>query len=238
MRSSAILVHFQGHAPCVESLEVTNLFHRRLRFLSWNEQEATIWWHTGRIIRNIISCLAKDVSEHLVKEPPDIPRWHPHPLQKTKRPGRNDWSQPSHASRTDFLDSGPCGWLVFRCRESSGLWIPPWTPQRYLCCPEKCSHYYCVNQWGFQRISHSESDRYKRCWMVQYFILSSFPNLNSRPLRNLYNVWHQCHTSSYSSSCYHCSCLHWWRHRRHPNSWRQVSPTSIQWCSTNCTNVY
>ena len=106
MRSSAILVHFQGHAPCVESLEVTNLFHRRLRFLSWNEQEATIWWHTGRIIRNIISCLAKDVSEHLVKEPPDIPRWHPHPLQKKKRPGRSDWSQPSHASRTDFLDSG------------------------------------------------------------------------------------------------------------------------------------
>ena len=148
MRPSAILVHFQGHAPCVESLEVTNLFHRRLRFLSWNEQEATIWWHTGRIIRNIISCLAKDVSEHLVKEPPDIPRWHPHPLQKTKRPGRNDWSQPSHASRTDFLDSGPCGWLVFRCRESSGLWIPPWTPQRYLCCPEKCSHYYCVKPVG------------------------------------------------------------------------------------------
>ena len=64
MRQSAILGHFQGRAPYVESSEIRKLIPRRLRFLSSNGQEATIWRHTGRIIRNVKSCLAKDVSEH------------------------------------------------------------------------------------------------------------------------------------------------------------------------------
>lgn len=67
MRQSATLGHFQDRARCMESLEVIvlwNLFHhRRLRCLSSNGQETTIWWHTW-IKRNVKNCLTKEVSEH------------------------------------------------------------------------------------------------------------------------------------------------------------------------------
>lgn len=62
MRKNATPGHFQDHAPCMESLEVIdswNLFHRRLRCISSNGHETTIWWHTGGIIRNVKNCLEK-----------------------------------------------------------------------------------------------------------------------------------------------------------------------------------
>ena len=63
-------------------------------------------------------------------------------------------------------------------------------------------------------------------------ILSSLPNLNPRPTRHLQNVWHQYHPPSLLVS--RILSVRWWRRQSHPHSWREVSLTSIQWC-TNCT---
>ena len=122
-RQSATPGRFQDRAPWMESLEVVdlwNLFHHRLRCLSSNGQETTIWWHTGWIIRNVKNCLTKEVSKHPVKKRRNIPGWHRqswHPL----RPGR---SQNGHNGHIDMQANGlPCWrhrWLVFRCRETRG----------------------------------------------------------------------------------------------------------------------
>ena len=63
MRQSATLGHFQDHAPCMQSLEVIdlwNLLHqRRLSCVSSNGQKTTIWWHTGGITRNVDNRLTR-----------------------------------------------------------------------------------------------------------------------------------------------------------------------------------
>ena len=128
MRQSATHGHFQGRGSCMENLEVSwNLIHRRLRCLSSKGQEPTICWHTGRIMRNVKNCLAKDVSEHLVKELLDIPGWHRqslHPLHKANWPSdsfANTWAVVSGPSPTPRQHNTQT-WVTVETGDNSTEW--------------------------------------------------------------------------------------------------------------------
>ena len=89
--------------------------------------------------------------------------------------------------------------------------------------------------------SHSDQlgnrwlERYKRCWMVQYFNTQFPSQLWIQELSETFqNDWHQCHPSS--QHLLYRPSLCWWRRQSHPHSWRKVSSTFIQWC-TRCTYV-
>lgn len=107
-----------------------------------------------------------------------------------------------------FLHQGSC-WIPWRIREGSMAFFR-WKPMVLWSVRLICLRLYPSTQFV--------PDRYKRRWMVRYFNIRSLANLNPSlgPLRNLQleNAGHQFQ----------------------PHLWREVSPTSIQWC-TNCTYV-
>jgi hypothetical protein len=73
----------------------------------------------------------------------------------------------------------------------------------------------------------SDLDRYKGCWMVQYFN-TQFPLQLESTLRNLQNVWHQ-YQYHPSSIPFHHFRVRWWRCQSHSHSWREVSQRFIPW---------